>query len=199
MEALEAYMQDLRHIRYSEAGTDELTYYHPLLKLLNEVGRELNPRVKALGNLADQGAGHPDIGLFAESQAAGALPERGTVAREYTPAEQDALAAGAAALGLDLDQALNLLGEATYDVHLNDLAFWRNVPAGVWDYTIGGYQVIKKWLSYRERPLLERDLKLDEVLAVTAMVRRIAALLLLGPALDGSYRAVKGAVWEWGS
>jgi len=30
----------------------------------------------------------------------------------------------------------------------------RCVPANVWRYTIGGYQVIKKWLSYRERTLL---------------------------------------------
>jgi hypothetical protein len=28
------------------------------------------------------------------------------------------------------------------------------VPANVWRYTIGGYQVVKKWLSYRERALL---------------------------------------------
>jgi hypothetical protein len=26
-------------------------------------------------------------------------------------------------------------------------------------YTIGGYQVIKKWLSYRERALLGREFK----------------------------------------
>jgi hypothetical protein len=34
MEALETYLQDLRSIHYSEAGTDELSYYHPLLELL---------------------------------------------------------------------------------------------------------------------------------------------------------------------
>ena len=34
---------------------------------------------------------------------------------------------------------------------LNESAYWRNVPEKVWDYTIGGYQVIKKWLSYREQ------------------------------------------------
>ena len=31
----------------------------------------------------------------------------------------------------------------SYDIYLNDVAYWRNVPARVWDYTIGGYQVIK--------------------------------------------------------
>ncbi|MBS3955992.1 MAG: hypothetical protein KGZ40_00450 [Clostridiales bacterium] len=36
-------------------------------------------------------------------------------------------------------------------MYLNDVACWRCVPANVWRYTIGGYLVIKKWLSYRGR------------------------------------------------
>ena len=31
----------------------------------------------------------------------------------------------------------------TLDIYLNDFTCWRNVPVEVWDYTIGGYQVIK--------------------------------------------------------
>ena len=50
-----------------------------------------------------------------------------------------------------MDDALPTLGETTLDIHLNDRAFWRNVPAAVWTYRLGGYQVLKKWLSYRER------------------------------------------------
>ncbi len=83
------------------------------------------------------------------------------------------------------------------NVWLNDDAYWGNVPAAVWDYTIGGYQVIKKWLSYRERPLLGRGLTLDEVEYVTHMARRLAALVLLRPELDENYRAVVGDVWAW--
>ena len=45
----------------------------------------------------------------------------------------------------------------------NHIAYWRNVPAAVWTYKLGGYQVLKKWLSYRERKVLGRPLKLDEV------------------------------------
>ena len=26
-------------------------------------------------------------------------------------------------------------------------AYWRNVPAAVWGYKLGGFQVLKKWLS----------------------------------------------------
>lgn len=91
-----------------------------------------------------------------------------------------------------------LLGKATCDIYLNGVAYWRNVPAAVWDYTLGGYQVIKKWLSYREKKLLGRSLSTDEVKEVTNMARRIAALLLLQPALDANYTAVKSGAWKWG-
>jgi hypothetical protein len=90
------------------------------------------------------------------------------------------------------------LGEQAVDVYLNDVAYWRGVPSGVWSYTIGGYQVMKKWLSYREKPLLGRDLKVDEVREVQMMARRIAAILLLQPQLDANYLAVKASTWEWG-
>jgi len=36
------------------------------------------------------------------------------------------------------------------------------MPAKVWGYYIGGYQVIKKWLSYREKSVLGRPLAQDE-------------------------------------
>jgi hypothetical protein len=83
------------------------------------------------------------------------------------------------------------------DVWLNERAHWANVPRPVWEYTLGGYQVIKKWLSYREKALLGRDLKEEEARYVTEMIRRIAAILSLGPALDASYEAVKSDVWSW--
>lgn len=87
--------------------------------------------------------------------------------------------------------------ENAYDIYLNDVAFWKNVPVDVWDYTIGGYQVIKKWLSYREKTLLGRGLTLEEVQEVTNMARRIAALLSLQRALDANYAAVKFATHQW--
>jgi len=52
---------------------------------------------------------------------------------------------------------------------------------------LGGYQVIKKWLSYREHGVLHRALTVDEAREVTGMARRIAAMLLLEPALDANF------------
>ena len=71
------------------------------------------------------------------------------------------------------------LGDTTFDIYLNDRAYWRNVPAAVWRYKLGGYQVLKKWLSYRERNVLGRPLHPEEVQHFTDTARRIAAVLLV--------------------
>jgi len=86
--------------------------------------------------------------------------------------------------------------EPAYDLYLNEVAYWANVPRSVWEFTIGGYQVIKKWLSYREKAVLGRDLRLEEALYVTDLIRRLAALVALQPALDASYAAARDQAWR---
>ncbi|HBC88015.1 MAG TPA: hypothetical protein DCZ94_13775 [Lentisphaeria bacterium] len=66
----------------------------------------------------------------------------------------------------------------------------KNWHKEVWDYTIGGYQVLKKWLSYREKKLLGHGLIIDEVRYVTEMSRRIYSLVQLESNLDANYRKV---------
>ena len=97
------------------------------------------------------------------------MPGQGKIqGRAYTDAER-------AALG----DAADNLGDTTFDIHLNDNARWCNVPAAVWNYKLGGYQVLKKWLSYRESKILGRPLLPEEVQHFTDTARRIAAILLL--------------------
>ncbi len=97
------------------------------------------------------------------------MPGQGrAVERAFAPDER-------AALG----DALPALGETTFDIHLNGEAFWRNVPATVWTYRLGGYQVLKKWLSYRERAILGRPLHPEEVQHFIDTARRIAAILTI--------------------
>ena len=67
------------------------------------------------------------------------------------------------------------------DVYLNDRACWANVPTAVWEYRLGGYQVLKKWLSYREEPVLGRRLNMDEVTHFQDIAQRIAAIQQLAP------------------
>ena len=91
------------------------------------------------------------------------MPGQGRVmARDYTADERTAL------------------GDTTFDVYLNDRAYWRNVPGAVWIYQLGGYQVLKKWLSYRESRILDRPLRPEEVQHFADTARRIAAIIQLG-------------------
>ena len=97
------------------------------------------------------------------------MPGQGRVEeRPYTPTDL-------AVLG----DSIGILGETTFDIYLNSHAYWRNVPAAVWSYKLGGYQVLKKWLSYRERKILGRALLPEEVQHFTDTARRIAGILML--------------------
>lgn len=91
----EAYLARLAEIRAGGA-TPETSYYGALETLLNEVGRTLKPRVVCNGQIRNQGAGHPDFGLYAHTQVRGGepktgqsqIPERGVV--EVKKASDDA-------------------------------------------------------------------------------------------------------------
>jgi hypothetical protein len=122
------------------------------------------------------------------------MPAKGKlIDREYSEPETEALTRAAERLGLTLEEIKETLGTTTFDVYLNNSAFWRNIPRNVWEYTIGGYQVIKKWLSYREAELLGRGLELAEANEVRDMSRRITAILLLSAELDKNYLVAKAS------
>ena len=136
---------------------------------------ELRPEIAVIGipsttdgrNMAGEdfsvtaGWGHSGSG-GAVMPGQGRIVERG-----YTPDECAALGA-----------AQPVLDESTLDIYLNARTFWRNVPAAVWNYKLGGYQVLKKWLSYRERAIVGRPLRLSEIEHFTDTARRIAVILL---------------------
>lgn len=138
------------------------------------------PGLRTIANPSRVGCGGldgPNLSLLPRSCRA---EERG-----FSREERDALG----------PEAVALLGGKTRDVHLNDAAYWKNVPERVWTYTIGGYQILKKWLSYREAPVLGRALTVAEAREVRDMARRLAALVLLEPELDANYHAVAAAAW----
>jgi hypothetical protein len=163
---------------------------------------------KSIGLIAKSGGGQLDVaggdlavtatwGIF-QPKAGAVMPGPGKwIERPYDADEAQAIDAGATARGVSAMDARRLLGEKTYDVYLNGAAYWRNVPLNVWEYYIGGYQVIKKWLSYREDKILGRALKPEEAREVTNIARRIAAIILLQPKLDENYRKVKAAAFNW--
>ncbi len=86
------------------------------------------------------------------------------------------------------------LGSEVVDVYLNQNTCWRGVPEAAWNFKVGGYQVLRKWLSYRELDILGRPLTLTEVRQFTSITRRLTEIVLLEPVLDANYRSATGAV-----
>ena len=124
-------------------------------------------------------------------------PGRGKVVhRDWSAAERESLKSGFEASGIVEADGFAMLGRAV-DVHLNATTFWRAVPETTWEYVIGGYPVIKKWLSYREEALLGRPMTKDKVREVTGMVRRITAIVLMGRVLDANYEACRDDAHAW--
>ncbi len=164
------------------------------------VFRTVGVLTKAGGGALDPGAG--DLAVTAGWGHAGkegvTMPGKGRIVqRPYDKEEREALNNAAEARRLSQRQVLNLLGSGTCDVYLNDKAYWKNIPANVWEYYIGGYQVIKKWLSYREQGLLKRALTADEAREVTGMARRLTRIVLLQPTLDANYQLAAKHAYAW--
>ena len=116
---VEAYLGDLRRIRASGGATGERSGYGPLPNLHNEIGGGLKPKVFCVSELADEGAGHPDCGLYAAKQVQRGsqpkdkqLPEHGVV--EVKPAEDDACLTAGQCAG---ETVLRLLPAGAGDVH----------------------------------------------------------------------------------
>lgn len=108
-------------------------------------------------------------------------PGRGKLIRPPLSDEEQA------ALGTDADA----LGDAL-DVFLNDGTYWACIPSAVWEYKIVGFQVLKKWLSYREHggghpECLGRGLTAAEARHFTALAQRLTAVVMMTTDLDAHY------------
>ncbi|HEX8423211.1 MAG TPA: type ISP restriction/modification enzyme, partial [Pyrinomonadaceae bacterium] len=109
MTHLEKYLQELRDARRTGEAVKETSFYPALSNILNAVGERLSPKVRAVINLKNRGAGLPDGGLFTAGQLkklggdevvrepaafGGQQPERGVLEVKGTGEEVRAVAAG---------------------------------------------------------------------------------------------------------
>ncbi len=152
----------------------------------------IEPHLRPVGVPTSSGTREPlaadaDLGVTARWGRSGrggaVMPGPGkTVERRLTDSEADQLGGAATELcGPEL---------ATVDVYLNSDSLWSNIPLNVWEYRMGGYQVLKKWLSYRERSVLGRDLRREDIVWFTHAARRIATLISMEKELDESFASV---------
>ncbi|MHB8463041.1 MAG: hypothetical protein ACYDA1_10365 [Vulcanimicrobiaceae bacterium] len=100
-------------------------------------------------------------------------------------------------LTLDEDSLADAEGNIVLDVFINENVYWKNIPHTTWFHLIAGYQVLKKWLSYREESVLERKLLVDEVREFSDIARRITAILAMGSDLDKNYIAIKQKTYNF--
>ena len=206
----------------AELGRQVAALLDPEAKVAGVTTGKLSPALKRIGVPTKVGGGNftdDDYAVTARWGIAGkggiTMPGKGRVeSRPFDAAERAAIetagepggvsprrrVSASAAPGADASGSrtgLATLGEETCDIYLNERAYWKNVPRPVWEYTLGGYQVLKKWLSYREQSLLGRPLTVDEVTYFRDTIRRITALLSLGPQLDQNYTDVKTNAYAW--
>ncbi len=161
---------------------------------------------RTIGVLTKRGGGNldPNAGDLAVTEGWGYSVRNATMPgtgrceeRSYDKSERGSIDQIALPENLSTEDIVDLLGVDTRDVFLNERAYWKNIPANVWEYYLGGYQVIKKWLSYREQKVLGRDLQPDEARHVTGMARRLTAIILLQPELDANYRKAAENAYSW--
>ncbi|RKX27298.1 MAG: DNA methyltransferase [Candidatus Zixiibacteriota bacterium] len=77
-------------------------------------------------------------------------------------------------------------------VKINPETWFDGVAPEVWEYRIGGYQVLHKWLKDRKG----RTLASEEVVTYTKIVTAIARTIEVQASLDGLYEAVESSLLE---
>jgi Type ISP C-terminal specificity domain len=181
-----------RSVTLGQHLTDLLSPYVPLTGVTSGTIAEHQKIFGVLSatDLSVRGWGHLD--------AKGRVgPGKGRIEkRQYTAAEKEAICNGAKSGEIAEARAFELLGPPV-DVYLKQNTCWRCVPTNVWEYFIGGYQVIKKWLSYREESILGRSLTKDEAREVTGIIRRLAAIVLITDELNANYQVAKDTAHPW--
>ena len=125
------------------------------------------------------------------------VPSRGsTTTRAWDDDEHRAIDRMFASMNIDRDRGIRILGNAV-DVYLNDTNYWKGIPEAVYDFRCGNYQVIKKWLSYRDLKVIKREITGEEADHVTDIVWRLTILLLMGDSLDANYEACSMNSYVW--
>lgn len=176
--------------RSSQLGSRIAQLFETTWNVTGVTSGDIHPHLRVMGTLSNADLSL-SAGWGARDTKGRVNPGRGSITeREWSGSERDAISDGMERLGLTDDRGFALLGNAI-DVHLNRNASWTGVPEAVWRLLIGGYPVLKKWLSYRDITVTGRALSRDEAREVSAMVRRLASFVLLGDHLDANYEACR--------
>jgi predicted helicase len=77
-------------------------------------------------------------------------------------------------------------------VYVNKTQYFTPVPLEMWEYQIGGYQVLMNWLKYRR----DRRLTLEEIKTYCRVVTAIQRTIVLQEEIDALYPEVEKTLIE---
>ena len=81
----------------------------------------------------------------------------------------------------------NQVSEATYNselqrVYINKQNYFTDIPPHIWEFKIGGYQVLDKWL--KDRKNAKRELSAEEIIHYQKIVIALTETLRLMQEID---------------
>jgi hypothetical protein len=79
-------------------------------------------------------------------------------------------------------------------LHINHTQYFEPVPIELWEYPIGGYQVLAKWLKDRS----DRRLTMEEVKTYCRVVTAVERTIALREEIDALYAAAEKGVIRMG-
>jgi hypothetical protein len=183
MNPLETYIRELHDIRSTRAATPDTSYYGPLAALLNEIGKTLKPKVRFIINLKNRGAGLPAGGLFTPHQfqkaatepLGGTIPARRVI--EVKPASEDAW------LTAEGEQVSRYWGK-----------YRQVLVTNLRDFLLVGQEAEGKQVKLEAFRLAPNE---ADFWREAAHPRRLAAIVLMEPALNANYQQAKAHPYPW--
>jgi hypothetical protein len=73
------------------------------------------------------------------------------------------------------------------NVYINDTQYFSNIKKDIWDYQIGGYQVMDKWLKDRKK----RNLSLEDIQHYIKIARALQLTIQYQQKIDELYDEVE--------
>jgi hypothetical protein len=153
---IEQYLTELADIRGTRSNAPETSFYPALERLLTGLGDSRSPVAGVTtGKICDE---LKAAAVFQRVDGKPAQPDTGDL--DLTAGWGHAAKGGVTMPGMGKRVRRD---DGACDVFLNDVACWRNIPEPVWDYTIGGYQIIKRMIVAQAQTERVRLISHDEV------------------------------------
>jgi len=92
---------------------------------------------------------------------------------------------------------LDLLGEVTATLNLNENTVLSMIPINVIEFTIAGHPVLDNWMAWRDFSSMGREFYEEDWNELRDLLTNITCLILLAPRIEETYNQVVENSLEW--